>query len=84
MTNEVNKKMITTLNELKTGESGIIVSYNGKGELRKHLMEMGFVRGSNIEVKRIAPLGDPMEVKIKGYSISLRKEEAVNIEVEVT
>jgi len=73
--------MKTTLNELKKGQAGIIVSYNGKSKLRKHLMEMGFVRGSDIEVKRTAPLGDPMEVKIKGYSISLRKEEAKNIEI---
>jgi len=80
---EVNKKMIKSLNELKTGQSGIIVSFKGKGSLRKHLMEMGFVKGSNIEVRRVAPLGDPIEVKIKGYSLSLRKEEAKNIEIEI-
>ena len=60
--------MIKTLNELKTGDSGTIISFKGKGSLRKHMMEMGLVKGSDIEVKRVAPLGDPIEVKIKGYS----------------
>lgn len=75
--------MIKTLNELKTGESGTVASFKGKGELRKHLMEMGIVKGSDIEVKRVAPLGDPIEVKIKGYSLSLRKQEAKNIEIDI-
>lgn len=75
--------MINALNELKVGDSGVVVYFKGKGSLRKHLMEMGFVKGANIEVKRVAPLGDPIEVRIKGYSISLRKEEAKNIEIEI-
>lgn len=75
--------MINALNELKVGDSGVILSFKGKGSLRKHLMEMGFVKGANVEVQRVAPLGDPIEVKIKGYSISLRKEEAKNIEIEI-
>ncbi|OPY23105.1 MAG: ferrous iron transport protein A [Methanobacterium sp. PtaU1.Bin242] len=75
--------MINALNELKVGDSGIIVSFKGKGSIRKHLMEMGFVKGANVEIQRVAPLGDPIEVKIKGYSISLRKEEAKNIEIEI-
>ncbi|MTK64768.1 MAG: ferrous iron transport protein A, partial [Methanobacterium sp.] len=49
----------------------------------KHLMEMGFVKGAEVKVGRVAPLGDPVEIKIKGYSISLRKEEAQNIEIEI-
>lgn len=80
---EANKNMINALNELKVGDSGVIVSFKGKGSIRKHLMEMGFVKGANVEVQRVAPLGDPIEVKIKGYSISLRKEEAKNIEIEI-
>lgn len=76
--------MIKPLNELKTGDTGIIMSFKGKGSLRKHMMEMGLVKGSDIEVKRVAPLGDPIEIKIKGYSLSLRKEEAKNIEIEIT
>ena len=75
--------MIKTLDELKVGDSGKIVSFKGRGDLRKHLMEMGFVKGTDIEIKRMAPLGDPIEVKIKGYNISLRKEEAKNIDIEI-
>ncbi|MGI6447514.1 MAG: FeoA family protein [Methanobrevibacter boviskoreani] len=77
--------MIKTLDQLKTGESGKLVSYNegGDTELKRHLMGMGFVRGSEITLEKIAPLGDPYEYKVKGYSVCLRKEEARNIEVEI-
>ncbi|EKF85635.1 FeoA family protein [Methanobacterium formicicum] len=75
--------MIKSLNNLKQGETGKITSFKGKGEVRKHLMEMGLVRGSDIKVERVAPLGDPIEVKIKGYSLSLRKEDAKKIEIEI-
>ena len=75
--------MIKSLNNLKQGETGIITAFKGKGEVRKHLMEMGLVKGSDIKVERVAPLGDPIEVKIKGYSLSLRKEDAKQIEIEI-
>lgn len=77
--------MRKTLDQLKTGESGKLVSYNDEGnvELKRHLMGMGFVKGSEIRLEKIAPLGDPFEYKIKGYSVCLRKEEAKNIEVEL-
>ncbi|MDD5959445.1 MAG: ferrous iron transport protein A [Methanobrevibacter wolinii] len=77
--------MIKSLDQLKTGEEGKLVSYNdgGSSELKRHLMGMGFVKGSKIQLKKIAPLGDPYEYKIKGYSVCLRKEEARNIEVDV-
>ncbi len=75
--------MIKTLNQLEKGEKGKINAFKGKSEFKKHLMEMGFVRGSDVKVERVAPLGDPIEVKIKGYSISLRKEDAKKIEIEI-
>jgi len=75
--------MIKTLNTLKKGEKGIIHSFKGRSEIKKHLVEMGLCRGSEVEVQRVAPLGDPIEVQIKGYSLSLRKDEAKNIEVEL-
>jgi ferrous iron transport protein A len=75
--------MIKTLNNLKQGETGIIVAFKGKGNVRKHLMELGLVRGSDIKVESVAPLGDPIEIKIKGYSLSLRKEDAKKVEIEI-
>ena len=75
--------MIKTLNKLKKGENGKITAFKDKGEFKKHLMEMGLVRGSDVRVERVAPLGDPIEIKIKGYSLSLRKEDAEKIEVEI-
>ncbi|MCK9150370.1 FeoA family protein [Methanobacterium alcaliphilum] len=75
--------MIKKLNELQAGQSGNIVSFKGKSDLKRHLMGLGFVKGAHIELRRVAPLGDPIEIRIKGCSISLRKEEAQNIEVEL-
>ncbi len=75
--------MIETLDGVEPGQSGKIVSYTGRSRLRMRLMEMGFIKGAKLEVKRVAPLGDPIEIRIKGYSISLRKEEARNIEIEI-
>lgn len=78
-------KMIKKLNELKAGETGVLSSYGSGGdlELKRHLLGMGFVKGADVEVEKVAPLGDPMQIKVKGYSVCLRKEEAKNIEIEV-
>lgn len=75
--------MIKRLDELKEGERGIIKSFNSDSELKMRLMGLGFVKGSEIELKKIAPLRDPIEVKIKGYDLSLRKSEAKNIDIEI-
>lgn len=71
------------LNELKTGEEATIIAYNDGGDvdLKRHLLGMGFVKGSKIKLEKVAPLGDPIKFKIKGYSVCLREEEAKNIEV---
>ena len=73
-----------TLLDAQPGEEVIIKSLNEDGDvdLRRHLLGMGFVKGSKIKMERIAPLGDPIKFKIKGYSVCLRKEEAKNIEIE--
>lgn len=71
------------LSELKPKEKGKIIKVGGEGDIRHRLLDMGLVSGSEVEVERIAPLGDPIEIKIKGYHLSLRKEEAANIQVEV-
>ena len=71
------------LNELKPREKGKIVKVSGGGKIGRRLLDMGLVSGSEVEMERVAPLGDPVEVKIKGYHLSLRREEAINIRVEV-
>lgn len=70
---------------LKPGEQGRITRLDaGIGPLRRRLMDMGVLPGEQVKVEKIAPLGNPIEVTIKGYSLSLRKEEARGIEIEVT
>jgi len=71
------------LHELKPGEKGRIIKVGGGGGSRRRLLDMGLVSGSEVEVERVAPLGDPVEIRIKGYHLSLRKEEAINIQVEM-
>lgn len=71
-----------TLNNLQPGQKAKILKVLAKGTVRRKLMDMGLVPGSEIEVIRTAPLGDPIEFRIKGYSLSIRKQEAVNIVVD--
>jgi len=71
------------LSELKPQEKGKIVKVAGRGRIHRRLLDMGLVSGSEVNVVRVAPLGDPMQVRIKGYNLTLRKEEAANIQVEV-
>ena len=68
-----------TLKELKPGESGTVKSIGEKGVMRRRLMDMGVTQGVSIKVIKIAPLGDPIEVNIRGYALSLRKSDAVQI-----
>ena len=74
--------MKTTLDKLKPRQKGKIIALKGSGNIHRRLLDMGLVRGSFVEVVRVAPLGDPIDIKIKGYDLSLRKEEALNIVVE--
>jgi len=75
------KEGTTTLADLKPKQKGVVVKINRRGAIAKRLVEMGLVRGALIEVERVAPLGDPIDVKVKGYHLSLRKDEAANIVV---
>jgi len=72
------------LNQLRVGQRGVVVRVGGQGPARRRMMDMGLVPGSEVKVVRVAPLGDPIEFTVKGYSLSLRKSEAGAIEVEVT
>ena len=81
----LQKKLIKMkLSELKTGESGIIVKVQGHGGFRKRIIEMGFIKGKKVEVLLNAPLQDPVKYKLMGYEVSLRHQEADNIEVVST
>lgn len=71
------------LSGLKEGQKGIVVKVSSKGTVRRRIMEMGVITGAEILVKGFAPFGDPMELGIKGYSLSLRKSEAADIFVEL-
>ena len=73
---------MSTLDSLVPGESGIIVSVGGSGALRHRLLDMGLTPGTAVRVERIAPMGDPMELYLRGYRLTLRKEDASKIEVE--
>ena len=72
------------LSELTPKDKGRIVKVGGKGGIYRRVLDMGVVSGTQIEVLRVAPLGDPIEVKLKGYNLTLRKAEAANIQVEVS
>jgi ferrous iron transport protein A len=71
------------LSMLRPGETGRITKLGSIGALKKRLMDMGVLAGEAIKVEKVAPMGDPIEVTIKGYKLSLRKREAQGIEVEV-
>lgn len=68
-----------TLKDLRPGEQGKVVSIGEKGPSRRRIMEMGVTPGTVVKVVKVAPLGDPIEVNIRGYELSLRKEEALKI-----
>lgn len=72
----------TTLASLKPGDKATIRKITAQGSIRRRLLDMGATSGTRIEVERVAPLGDPIEIKVKGYHLTLRKEEARGIAVE--
>ncbi len=74
--------MIVSLKELKPNESGIIKSIGGSGLIRRRLMDMGITPGAKIIMRKVAPLGDPIEINIRGYELSIRKTEADQVTVE--
>ena len=71
------------LNEMKKGEKGKVVKITGNGSVFRRMLDLGLVNGCEVEMKGVAPLGDPIEIKIKGYNLSLRKSEAAGVIVEV-
>ena len=71
-----------TLKDVKPGETVTVVKLNGAGPVRRRVMDMGMTRGTAVTVRKVAPLGDPVELTVRGYELSLRKSDAQSIEVE--
>lgn len=72
-----------TLDTLPVGHEAVITTVGGEGSLRCRLLDMGLIPKTWVRVEKIAPLGDPMELRVRGYALSLRKEDAREIQVEV-
>ena len=72
-----------TLDKLPLGQEAVITAVGGEGALRCRLLDMGLIPKTRVRVEKVAPLGDPLELRVRGYSLSLRKEDAGQIEVEV-
>ena len=71
------------LKDLKLGQKCKVLKVRGRSEANRRVLEMGVTPGSVIELERVAPLGDPIDIKVKGYHLSLRKDEAEGIDVEI-
>ena len=73
---------MTTLKETKCGETVTVIRLGGEGALKRRIMDMGITKGTSIFVRKVAPLGDPVEITVRGYELSIRKGDAENILVE--
>ena len=71
-----------TLKDIKVGQTAVVVKLNGEGPVRRRIMDMGITKRVEILVRKVAPLGDPMELTVRGYELTLRKADAEMIEVE--
>jgi ferrous iron transport protein A len=79
----MNDAKTIPLARLALGESGTIVRLGATGPVKRRLMDMGILPGQQVRVEKVAPLGDPIDVRVKGYELTLRKDEAERIDVEV-
>ena len=75
--------MNTNLREVNIGSTAKVVRLHGEGAVKRRIMDMGITRGVEIYVRKVAPLGDPIEVTVRGYELSIRKADAEMIEVEI-
>ncbi|MBQ7460224.1 MAG: ferrous iron transport protein A [Oscillospiraceae bacterium] len=74
--------MAKTLRDVRIGQSCVVARLNVEGAIRRRIMDMGITKGTEIFVRKVAPLGDPLELTVRGYELSLRKADAEKIEVE--
>ncbi|MBO5783377.1 MAG: ferrous iron transport protein A [Clostridia bacterium] len=73
---------MNTLKDLKIGKTAKVIKVHGDGAVRRRIMDMGITKGVEIYLRKVAPLGDPMELTVRGYELSIRKEDAQMIEIE--
>ena len=71
-----------TLRDASIGSDVVVKKLHGEGALKRRIMDMGITKGASVHIRKVAPLGDPVEVTVRGYELSLRKEDAEKIEVE--
>ena len=71
-----------TLREVKVGETATVVKLHGEGATKRRIMDMGLTKGTEVYIRKVAPLGDPVELTIRGYELSIRKADAELIEIE--
>lgn len=71
-----------TLRDVKVGEDAVVLRLTGEGPLKRRIMDMGLTKGTPVHVRKVAPLGDPIEITVRGYELSIRKNEAQNVLVE--
>ena len=71
-----------TLKDVKVGETAVVVRLHGEGAVKRRIMDMGLTKGVEVYIRKVAPLGDPVEITVRGYELSLRKSDADMIEVE--
>lgn len=71
-----------TLKDASIGETVKVLKINGEGAIKRRIMDMGLTKGAEVYIRKVAPLGDPIEVTVRGYELSVRKEDAIKIDVE--
>lgn len=76
--------MLKTVDRLRPGEKGVVTGLGSTGTVRRHIIDMGITPGAVIVMRKTAPMGDPIEINVRGYELSIRKSEAQNIRVEVS
>lgn len=74
--------MMKTLKEVKIGETARVVKLHGEGAVKRRIMDMGITKGVDVYMRKVAPLGDPIEITVRGYELSIRKADADMIEIE--
>ncbi|MCI6858086.1 MAG: ferrous iron transport protein A [Eubacterium sp.] len=73
---------MATLKEMKCGQTVRVVKIHGKGAVKRRIMDMGITKNAEIYIRKVAPFGDPVEITVRGYELSLRKEDAQMVEVQ--